>query len=480
MSAVQDRNTLKGFFKKFAYPTQEHFEMLIDSLMHKNDKMPVSQVEGLDKILNDKASAQTLQNLINRIERGGLGGAGDIADGIVTKNKLDSALVSELEIIRESAALAESLYVNDEIVLTRGAFSGEEGDIYTGTNYCAISKPILANGETITVCSEYVISRTAIYSVSSGAVELADFYEVNDSVLNMAEVAGAEDCYYIIEVRRVDNKPIGANEYHNIIKSFVRKPITWGAGYNMNNIAYAGNYRISGTREANAQDGLPIYNGGNIEAKLEVLVNSSTVVQKLTLLNVGGGDGNVYTRVRQNGAWKPWGKLQTNIEIGRVEGSNPFDNFTDNGMYSGVYAYDSTAETFVLVVINAYLYGGGVAQLKYSTLLDGTTTVKLRTKVNGAWGEWTGLPGDGLLVPSDWFGKLNTLPNGVFEFYGNCDGSDADADGIWNWADGYRRSLGDPVYLKLIVRRGSPALAQVVGTGGSGNSLVDINTEKII
>ena len=77
MSVIQDRNTLKGYFKTGAYPTQEQFELLIDSLRHKNDNIPVTLIEGLTGLLNEKADAsvaKALQDLLARIERGEIGG----------------------------------------------------------------------------------------------------------------------------------------------------------------------------------------------------------------------------------------------------------------------------------------------------------------------------------------------------------------------------------------------------------------------
>ena len=75
-----------------------------------------------------------------------------------------------------------------------------------------------------------------------------------------------------------------------------------------------------------------------------------------------------------------------------------FDNLTDNGIYSGVNVYSvgsdnngypvTSFETFMLVVINAYMTGGGVAQLKYSLLLDGTVNVRTRSLQGDIWSEW--------------------------------------------------------------------------------------------
>ena len=342
------------------------------------------------EVTRAQQAEQALNDRIDNIPTGG-GGTGDIADGAVTERKLSNDVKDKLNTAYNKANLADTLFVNDGITFIQGAYNSKGEDFHPGTNFVATSLAFQPNGERITVNDGYVITR--YFLMYNG--DVADFGDVQSNYFDTGDFAGTEELGYRIEIRKSNDTAINASEYPNIVKSFIRKPIVWSASCNMNNFICAGRYVISGSREANAQDNLPIYNGGKIEARLEVLENENTLVQILTLLNVGGGDGNIYTRVKQNGSWGIWGKLQTNIEVGRVEGNNPFDNFIDNGMYSGVYAYGYTAETFVLVVINAYLYGGGVAQLKYSTLLDGTTTVQIRTRVNGSWGEWQGLGGGG-------------------------------------------------------------------------------------
>ena len=182
--------------------------------------------------------------------------------------------------------------------------------------------------------------------------------------------------------------------------------INWGIENNLDDYTTEGNYSIGGNN--NNGDNIPIVNEGIINARLSVLVTeyggNKVVIQVLTLNNNTGGEGNVYIRSQQNGTWKPWGKLQTNIEVGAIGlgQSKTFDDLADNGIYSGVNViqvgtdgngYPITSyETFVLVVINAYLTGGGISQLKYSLLLDGTTSVMTRTKTD-VWGEWSELKG---------------------------------------------------------------------------------------
>lgn len=351
-------------------------EDTIKSIKDSIDNAYVKPESGIPK--NDLSAE--VQEVINNV--------GKVADGSVTEQKLSFDVKDKLNTAYDKANLADGLFLNNGIVFKKGVLT-EEGVRESVTDY-AYSNKILGNGETITVGNGYKIIN---YKVYDGEEEPWFDNNYNDTTLFL-------DKGYVFQFS-VRGGII--TNYNNIVKSFIRNPYDWDSNSNLNNFICAGRYTISGSREANANDNMPIYNGGNIEAKLEVIENENTLVQILTLLNVGGGDGNIYTRTWQNGSWDAWGKLQTNIEVGLigVGQSKTFDDFIDNGMYSGVNAYWTDAvnyitsvETFVLVVINAYLYDGGIAQLKYSTLLDGTTTVKIRTRVNDSWGEWQSIGGD--------------------------------------------------------------------------------------
>lgn len=188
----------------------------------------------------------------------------------------------------------------------------------------------------------------------------------------------------------------------------VGKAIVWNSTQHLDSYKTAGVYLIDGKHLAS--DGFPINNTGTISARLTVLVTYSddvsnvVITQVLNLNNNGGGEGNIYIRSYQNGVWKPWGKLQTNVEVNAIGlgQEKTFDDLTDNGIYSGVNVYSvgtdnngypiTAYETFVLVVINAYLTGGGISQLKYS-LKENKSFVETRTRTSG-WSEWSKLEGN--------------------------------------------------------------------------------------
>jgi hypothetical protein len=167
-----------------------------------------------------------------------------------------------------------------------------------------------------------------------------------------------------------------------------------GASLYMNAYTEAGVYNIN---TMGGKD-LPIDNQGAISARLTVLVTESdgnnVITQVLNLNNNVGGEGNIYIRSCQNGEWKAWGKLQTNIDVGQV---NTLDNLTDNGIYSGVWlfgSYNSYHLTFVCVVINDYFIGTAprrISQFVYGlSKFDGSVVYQSRVwdDSKDKWGNW--------------------------------------------------------------------------------------------
>lgn len=57
--------TLYKWFSDLMKPTGAQFKALIDSFWHKSEKIPISSIDGLDKLVEGTASARQLQNHIN-------------------------------------------------------------------------------------------------------------------------------------------------------------------------------------------------------------------------------------------------------------------------------------------------------------------------------------------------------------------------------------------------------------------------------
>lgn len=140
--------------------------------------------------------------------------------------------------------------------------------------------------------------------------------------------------------------------------------VTWGASSNMDEMNITGLYYITGNR-SNANDNMPMSNMGEIVAWLRVAnvdAVNSFITQTLELGNKEGGDIKVYTR-RYNGAsWSTWQLLQPMNEVGQVES---FDDFIDNGMYSGANVSSLDMTTFILIVINNYAVAAALGSPQY-------------------------------------------------------------------------------------------------------------------
>ena len=54
--------TLYKWFSDLKKPNGAQFKALIDSFFHKSEKIPMSAIDGLDRIVEGTASAQQLQN----------------------------------------------------------------------------------------------------------------------------------------------------------------------------------------------------------------------------------------------------------------------------------------------------------------------------------------------------------------------------------------------------------------------------------
>lgn len=194
--------------------------------------------------------------------------------------------------------------------------------------------------------------------------------------------------------------------------------VRWNSMSHIDTFTTAGTYHITGER-INDSDGLPIDNaapGHTFHARLQVLDSSISgtgesddkcVTQVLSLSNRTGGDGDVYVRTGRaatkeqlaaGNGWEMWGKMQQNVQVGVVPS---LDNFTDNGIYSGIYTNEGTHyETFVMVVINNYVAATAtgkircISQFKYALNTDSNFSYKTRTgrgTTNIEWGSWVDL-----------------------------------------------------------------------------------------
>ena len=315
-----------------------------------------------------------------------------------------------------------SLYLNEsnEYYTFKNTFKTINGESIIGEGDIVIENelPVASNTTLggVVVGSGLTVDNDGIMSLNDNFINLPS--TVSGLTDTITKLSGIVEENEIVAAKALTDITEKVNSLNDNTSALTETVITWDYTSNMNNFTTTGTYKITGER-TNTQDSLPIYNTGIIEAKLQVFAADNCVSQILTLLNVGGGDTNIYTRTRQNGEWEQWAKLQTNIEVGAigVGRTKTFDHFIDNGMYSGVNYYwvngnAYNAETFVLIVVNDYLYGAGITQLKYSIKQDGSVNIQTRKKISSEWTEWenVGNNGNNNVINIGEF-NLNTLYN---------------------------------------------------------------------
>lgn len=186
-----------------------------------------------------------------------------------------------------------------------------------------------------------------------------------------------------------------------------------GTNVSLNNCVRGGVYQIGTTiaDQSPIVSGFPVMSPSTLAGRLWNIATTGeggeVLSQFLMLNNNTGGEGGIYVRSIQNNKIKPWGRLQTNVEVGIVT-STALDNdpFLDNGIFSGVCS--DTGETFVLICINNYAaapQNQSISQLKYSLGIgsqDGITagTVKIEKRsrnTTGFWNDWEEIGGGGLV-----------------------------------------------------------------------------------
>lgn len=189
-----------------------------------------------------------------------------------------------------------------------------------------------------------------------------------------------------------------------------------GTDVSLNDCVDIGVYQIGTTISSQSpiESGFPVMYPGTLVGRLWNIATTGAggevLSQFLMLNNNTGGEGGVYVRSIQNNKAKPWGRLQTNIEVGIVT-STALDNdpFLDNGIFSGVCS--DTGETFVLICINNYAaapQNQSISQLKYSLgvgsqdgITAGTVKIEKRSRnTTGFWNDWEEIGGGSVDIPA--------------------------------------------------------------------------------
>jgi hypothetical protein len=242
-------------------------------------------------------------------------------------------------------------------------------------------------------------------STDDGTIDLSnaldiDLSEITDRIDEMVGIIEEDEEVYsrafnmlYTEIEKIQqNGVIGGDGNGNTIIS-----IEWNENSKLNNYTTTGVYFISGIRKT-IEDNLPINSVGDnasISAQLIVTespegttVTRSIIGQTLLLSNADGNETKIYTRSAKKlipegegeytTTWGDWTVCQGMKEVGQTE---TFDNYIDNGMYSGLYTKDNIYETFVLITVSNYAVAHEektVSQLKIGVGLDASISLTIR------------------------------------------------------------------------------------------------------
>lgn len=183
------KRTLKKWFSNFMKPAQEHFAAWIDSYWHKSEQIPMSNIEGLNRAIENTASAGQLLNHINDSD----------AHSRLFNQKVDKEVgkgLSANDFTNEHKQKLESLQPTDtSAFLPKGGYEGTGQALKTLIDQ--LEQKIAAIRETLTVddtaldtLQEIITQVKAnknLADLLSGKVDKAGYFEKLKKLLDIAE-----------------------------------------------------------------------------------------------------------------------------------------------------------------------------------------------------------------------------------------------------------------------------------------------------
>lgn len=183
------KKTLKKWFSNFMKPAQEHFAAWIDSYWHKSEQIPMSNIEGLNRAIENTASAGQLLNHINDSD----------AHSRLFNQKVDKEVgkgLSANDFTNEHKQKLESLQPTDtSAFLPKGGYEGTGQALKILIDQ--LEQKIAAIRETLTVddtaldtLQEIITQVKAnknLEALLSGKVDKAGYFEQLKKLLEIAE-----------------------------------------------------------------------------------------------------------------------------------------------------------------------------------------------------------------------------------------------------------------------------------------------------
>lgn len=142
--AIQNINTLKSWFKRGFKPLQQQFYDWIDSYWHKDEKIPIATVEGLENIINTLPSADAIASLVTIFAPEIFNAVTDFEYTLKAGRRLQSVII----IPSVDSTMRIGTFSGGEDVMIESIIQANEPFILDCVVYASADMPVYINGIT--------------------------------------------------------------------------------------------------------------------------------------------------------------------------------------------------------------------------------------------------------------------------------------------------------------------------------------------
>jgi hypothetical protein len=144
--AIQNINTLKNWFKRGFKPLQQQFYDWMDSFWHKNEKIPIATIDGLESILNTLPSQDAIGSLVTLFVPEVFTTTSNFVYTLKAGRRLQSVILIPSVVSNIRIGLVDG----GEDVMVESAIQANETFILDCAAYAIADMPIYINGITDT------------------------------------------------------------------------------------------------------------------------------------------------------------------------------------------------------------------------------------------------------------------------------------------------------------------------------------------
>lgn len=144
--AIQNINTLKNWFKRGFKPLQQQFYDWLDSYWHKDEKIPIATIDGLEILLNTLPSTDAISSLVTLFVPEAFTATSDFVYTLKAGRRLQSVIIIPSVV----SNIRIGTINGSEDVMVEAAIQVNETFILDCAVYAAADMPIYINGITDT------------------------------------------------------------------------------------------------------------------------------------------------------------------------------------------------------------------------------------------------------------------------------------------------------------------------------------------